>query len=64
MKQLSPRDHLFAPPQKGEVRVKITHAALCHTDAYTLGGSDPEVSRTITYETAPGCLCRLSENGY
>ena len=26
------------PPQKGEVRVKICYMALCHTDAYTLGG--------------------------
>jgi S-(hydroxymethyl)glutathione dehydrogenase/alcohol dehydrogenase len=31
-----------APPQAGEVRVKITHAALCHTDAFTLCGDDPE----------------------
>ncbi|OAE25677.1 hypothetical protein AXG93_4368s1370 [Marchantia polymorpha subsp. ruderalis] len=31
-----------APPQAGEVRVKITHSAICHTDAYTLGGNDPE----------------------
>jgi len=31
-----------APPQAGEVRVKITHTPLCHTDAYTLGGLDPE----------------------
>jgi len=31
-----------APPQAGEVRVKITHTALCHTDAYTLSGQDPE----------------------
>lgn len=31
-----------APPQEGEVRVKITHTALCHTDAYTLCGDDPE----------------------
>jgi S-(hydroxymethyl)glutathione dehydrogenase/alcohol dehydrogenase len=31
-----------APPQAGEVRIKITHTALCHTDAYTLGGLDPE----------------------
>ncbi|GBG27318.1 Alcohol dehydrogenase [Hondaea fermentalgiana] len=30
------------PPGPGEVRVKITHAALCHTDAFTLEGSDPE----------------------
>jgi len=31
-----------APPQAQEVRIKILHTALCHTDAYTLGGSDPE----------------------
>merc|ERR1719161_227853 len=31
-----------APPQKGEVRIKTTAVALCHTDAYTLDGLDPE----------------------
>ncbi|GBG24875.1 Alcohol dehydrogenase [Hondaea fermentalgiana] len=31
-----------APPQEGEVRIKIAAAALCHTDAYTLSGQDPE----------------------
>ena len=31
-----------APPQKDEVRIKILHTALCHTDAYTLGGFDSE----------------------
>jgi len=30
------------PPQKGEVRIKTVAAALCHTDAYTLDGHDPE----------------------
>lgn len=30
------------PPKAGEVRVKLHSCALCHTDAYTLGGSDPE----------------------
>jgi len=30
------------PPRKGEVLVKITHTALCHTDAFTLSGADPE----------------------
>eukprot|EP00929_Paragymnodinium_shiwhaense_P045870 TRINITY_DN23392_c0_g2_i1.p2 TRINITY_DN23392_c0_g2~~TRINITY_DN23392_c0_g2_i1.p2 ORF type:complete len:684 (+),score=230.80 TRINITY_DN23392_c0_g2_i1:74-2125(+) len=30
------------PPQKGEVRIKTVAAALCHTDAYTLDGCDPE----------------------
>ncbi|KAK9807202.1 hypothetical protein WJX73_008171 [Symbiochloris irregularis] len=33
---------IVAPPQKGEVRIKIVATALCHTDAYTLDGHDPE----------------------
>ncbi|WP_429499703.1 S-(hydroxymethyl)glutathione dehydrogenase/class III alcohol dehydrogenase [Robbsia andropogonis] len=31
-----------APPRKGEVLVKITHTGVCHTDAFTLSGDDPE----------------------
>ncbi|SNX29241.1 S-(hydroxymethyl)glutathione dehydrogenase / alcohol dehydrogenase [Polynucleobacter meluiroseus] len=31
-----------APPQKHEVLVKITHTGICHTDAFTLSGEDPE----------------------
>lgn len=31
-----------APPQKGEVRIKMVAVALCHTDAYTLDGLDAE----------------------
>jgi len=31
-----------APPNANEVRIKILHSALCHTDAYTLSGADPE----------------------
>lgn len=30
------------PPQKGEVRVKIIATGVCHTDAFTLSGDDPE----------------------
>lgn len=30
------------PPKAFEVRIKILTTALCHTDAYTLGGHDPE----------------------
>lgn len=30
------------PPKAGEVRLKVVANGLCHTDAYTLGGSDPE----------------------
>lgn len=31
-----------APPKAGEVRVKILATGVCHTDAYTLNGLDPE----------------------
>ena len=31
-----------APPMKGEVLVRITHTGVCHTDAFTLSGDDPE----------------------
>ena len=30
------------PPQAGEVRIKILFSGVCHTDAYTLSGDDPE----------------------
>jgi len=31
-----------APPRKGEVLIKITDTGVCHTDAFTLSGDDPE----------------------
>ncbi|EKB24342.1 S-(hydroxymethyl)glutathione dehydrogenase [Aeromonas veronii AMC35] len=30
------------PPQTGEVRVRIVATGVCHTDAFTLSGEDPE----------------------
>lgn len=30
------------PPRRGEARIKILATGVCHTDAYTLSGSDPE----------------------
>ncbi len=30
------------PPRKGEVLVRITNTGVCHTDAFTLSGEDPE----------------------
>lgn len=41
-KPLDVRTVTVAPPQAGEVRIKIVATALCHTDAYTLSGCDPE----------------------
>ncbi|VDN01379.1 unnamed protein product [Thelazia callipaeda] len=31
-----------APPKEGELRIKILYSSICHTDAFTLGGDDPE----------------------
>ena len=31
-----------APPKAGEVRLRISHTGVCHTDAFTLSGDDPE----------------------
>lgn len=31
-----------APPRAGEVLLRITHTGVCHTDAFTLIGDDPE----------------------
>src|SRR4028119_1141558 len=32
----------LAPPQAGEVLIEIKATGICHTDAYTLSGKDPE----------------------
>lgn len=32
----------MAPPKKNEIRIKIHSTGVCHTDAYTLSGSDSE----------------------
>ena len=39
---LSVEEVQVAPPEAGEVRVKIVATGVCHTDAYTLSGDDPE----------------------
>ncbi|ELU18779.1 hypothetical protein CAPTEDRAFT_166096 [Capitella teleta] len=41
-KPLSQETIEVAPPKAGEVRIKILHTGVCHTDAYTLEGFDPE----------------------
>lgn len=41
-KPLSIEDIEVDPPKAGEVRVKIFATGVCHTDAYTLSGKDPE----------------------
>ncbi|TPX46613.1 hypothetical protein SeLEV6574_g03142 [Synchytrium endobioticum] len=41
-KPLSIEEVEVAPPKAGEVRIKLYATGVCHTDAYTLSGADPE----------------------
>ncbi|KAI9313478.1 formaldehyde dehydrogenase [Dichotomocladium elegans] len=41
-KPLSLEEIEVAPPKAHEVRIKILYSGVCHTDAYTLSGADPE----------------------
>jgi len=41
-KPLSIEEVQVAPPKAGEVRVRIVATGVCHTDAFTLSGDDPE----------------------
>jgi len=41
-KELTLEDIEVAPPKAHEVRIEIYYTGVCHTDAYTLSGKDPE----------------------
>lgn len=41
-KPLSIEEVQVAPPKAGEVRIKIVATGVCHTDAFTMSGDDPE----------------------
>ncbi|KAI5820316.1 glutathione-dependent formaldehyde dehydrogenase [Pyronema omphalodes] len=41
-KPLSIEDIEVLPPRANEVRIQIAYTGVCHTDAYTLSGKDPE----------------------
>jgi len=41
-KPLSIETVQLAPPREGEVLVEIKATGVCHTDAFTLSGADPE----------------------
>ncbi|MDC8829535.1 S-(hydroxymethyl)glutathione dehydrogenase/class III alcohol dehydrogenase [Alteromonas gilva] len=41
-KPLSVEEVQVAPPKAGEVRIRIVATGVCHTDAFTLSGEDPE----------------------
>lgn len=51
-----------APPKKGEVLIKVTHSGVCHTDAFTLSGDDPEgVFPAILGHEGAGIVVELGE---
>ena len=59
---LSIEDVDLMPPQKGEALVKIIASGVCHTDAYTLSGSDPEgVFPTILGHEGAGIVEAVGE---
>ncbi|WP_319422811.1 S-(hydroxymethyl)glutathione dehydrogenase/class III alcohol dehydrogenase [Pleurocapsa sp. FMAR1] len=49
-------------PQKGEVLIEIKATGVCHTDAYTLGGADPEgLFPTILGHEGGGIVAEVGE---
>ncbi len=49
-------------PQKGEVLIEIKATGVCHTDAYTLGGADPEgLFPTILGHEGAGIVAEIGE---
>jgi S-(hydroxymethyl)glutathione dehydrogenase / alcohol dehydrogenase len=51
-----------APPRKGEVLVKITHTGVCHTDAFTLSGDDPEgIFPSVLGHEGAGIVIQIGE---
>lgn len=50
------------PPKKGEVLIRVTHTGVCHTDAFTLSGDDPEgVFPAILGHEGAGVVVALGE---
>lgn len=48
------------PPKSGEVMVKLSASGVCHTDAYTLSGADPEgIFPTILGHEGAGVVVEL-----
>ena len=53
-----------APPKAGEVLIKITQTGVCHTDAFTLSGDDPEeVFPTVLGHEGSGILVEDAMKG-
>ncbi len=61
-KPLSMETVELAPPQPGEVLVEIKATGVCHTDAYTLSGADPEgLFPTILGHEGAGVVVEVGE---
>ncbi len=61
-KSLSIETVELAPPQPGEVLVEIKATGVCHTDAYTLSGADPEgLFPTILGHEGAGVIVEVGE---
>ena len=61
-KPLSIKTVQLEAPQKGEVLVEIKATGVCHTDAYTLGGADPEgLFPTILGHEGAGIVTEVGE---
>lgn len=51
------------PPQAGEVMIKLTASGVCHTDAYTLSGADPEgIFPSILGHEGAGVVVEIGPN--
>lgn len=62
-KPLSIEEVEVAPPRAGEIRIKILHTGVCHTDAYTLDGFDPEgIFPVILGHEGAGIVESIGEN--
>ncbi len=49
-------------PRKGEVLIKMTHTGVCHTDAFTLSGADPEgLFPTVLGHEGAGVVVQVGE---
>jgi S-(hydroxymethyl)glutathione dehydrogenase/alcohol dehydrogenase len=55
-KDLVIEDIEVAPPKAGEVRVKVLASGVCHTDAYTLSGKDPEGKFPVIFGHEGGAI--------
>ncbi len=60
---LSVEDVQVLPPRPHEVRIKVVNCGVCHTDAYTLSGKDPEGAFPVVFgHEAAGIVESIGED--